>query len=707
MTRFLCIAACLVPANLLQAEERDFFLQQIHVKGENAQLARRLQAADLLVRPELLSDQIASSFAALSPRPLAAMECAVGLALQQVRLQKWPDALKEYSQLLAEEGDTLVLLPEDKSAATIGTLQLRYLIHHRLAAAPPSVRIQYRQGVDSSAKKLFEEGQKQRDRRVLRQVVDGFFCSRWAEPALDLLGESAFERGAFDEALCWWRRLSPFASEVRSATRRLVFPDPANDPARYQAKQILAYHFADQGERARQELEAFRRIHPSAKGYLAGGAGNYCAILDKILNDSRERSSGSWTTYAGSAARHKHLFIPAESRWLAQAPAWQVRLREPPAAKAALRPAFHPVIVADKVLVADAASVTGFQLSTGKRLFRLALNGAVFETDPRGRYALTVAGNRIYGRLGSPNIGPGLKVDSRLVCWEMTRTESKELKIRQAWNLATSTLGADGAHVEGAPLICAGQAYVALSRLNGQSTQTFLACLDADTGKTRWLREVCETPEFFDRKESRLHLHLVTMAGTRLVYCTHAGVIAAVDRFTGKRAWAMRYPSRHQDLPDPWPRETNPCMHYDQRIYVAPRDSNRLFCLCALSGRVLWEREGIDVDHLLGIAKGRLLFTTPRGVRAVDAADGLDRWSQPAEGDLPSFGRGLLAGGKLYWPTRDPHLPVRVLNIEDGASEENDPTRLHRLRAGNMAYAHGCLVVAGVDELSAYVTNPP
>src|SRR4029077_17166302 len=143
--------------------------------------------------------------------------------------------------------------------------------------------------------------------------------------ALDLLGDLAFERGDFDEALDWWRLLVPSPSEGKRSVRRLVYPDPAGDPARYRAKQILAYHFAGQGNRARVELQAFQTLHAKAKGPLAGSEGNYFTTLEKILNDPLPTEDEPWTTYGGSLGRQTLLPVPLESRLLSQPSAWHVR----------------------------------------------------------------------------------------------------------------------------------------------------------------------------------------------------------------------------------------------------------------------------------------------------------------------------------------------------------------------------------------------
>ncbi len=103
-------------------------------------------------------------------------------------------------------------------------------------------------------------------------------------------------------------------------------------------------------------------------------------------------------------------------------------------------------------------------------------------------------------------------------------------------------------------------------------------------------------------------------------------------------------------------------MFSDGRLYLAPVDADRILCLDAANGRLLWEREGLEVVHFLGVTRGGAYFTTPRGLQCVNAWSGdpgaLPSWAQPAEGRLPGLGRGLLAGSWLLWPTQDAKLPL-------------------------------------------------
>ncbi len=77
-----------------------------------------------------------------------------------------------------------------------------------------------------------------------------------------------------------------------------------------------------------------------------------------------------------------------------------------------------------------------------------------------------------------------------------------------------------------------------------------------------------------------------------------------------------------------------------------------MLCLDPATGEKLWDRGPLEVVHLLGVGEGRLIFTTPTGLRAVGADDGVDAWALPdGGGGLAPAGRGLLIGDLVLWPT--------------------------------------------------------
>jgi outer membrane protein assembly factor BamB len=665
---------------------------------------------------------------------LSRLKLADALAAQK----KWPEAVDEYQRLLNSAGDALVPADAGKEelSASRRSVQLRRLCHARLAALPPEGLEVYRGRVDLQARRWLQQGIAQQDAEALRRVVDEAFCSRAGDQTLDLLGDLAFARGDFARARSWWRLLARPASEAdpdRKPRRgELLFPDPKIDVARVRAKQVLACLFEDDRAAAEAELQAFRALHQKASGHLAGRDGNYVTTLQEWLRrPPLSAQYGQWPTFAGRASRQRDLpELPPRRLW-ADGPTWRVRLgsgekvapdgpdRLAPSAALARRLAFHPVIVGDRVLVADVRQVTAFDLPTGALVFRYDLKtdgghgaggAARLPAEPDVRYTLTAADGRVYVCLGAP-ADRARKGDSFLVCLDLRDGDPGQK--RERWAVQAKDPAGGPAFFEGAPVVDAGRVYVALSRSDAGRTRTAVVCFDAETGASRWRQEVCEVPEPPGQESPRPGRHLLTLTGPLLVYCSQAGAVVALDARAGKPAWGVRYPSRG---PTPAegaaaPRDQAPAVYADSRLFVAPRDSNRVFCLDPESGRTLWERDGIAVVELLGCSRGRLVFTTPQGCRALGARSGSDAdgWVQPVEGKLPGFGRGLLAGGWVLWPVRDARLPLRALNVETGQQRRGEdvlePTQLRQIRPGNLAFGEGCLVVAGVEELACYV--PP
>lgn len=665
---------------------------RIVLPGEDAGLAKRLQEVD-----KLLTDQ------------------------------QWADALDELQRILEEAGDHLVPLDARERRHCI---EARRLCQLRLAALPPAALRLYRQRLDARARQWLDEGRAMRDPAPLRRLVEETFASRHTAEALDLLGDLAFERGEFTAAEHWWRMLAPL---TEAGPLDLVVPDAPADPARARAKQLLARLFRGDLREYAAGLAAFRAAHATAQGHLAGQQGVYAEILDALGRQHEELLTpprdASWQTFAGDPSRTRVLPAPpgrlARLRAL-EGPTWRVRLDAAPEASAlpgrvvppsvaARSLAFYPVIAGGRVLVAGPKSVHAHDLLTGRLTWQYLLDGEAKKPLPLARvplvadraYTLTVADDCVYARLG--DLLPTARRDeggSVLVCLDLQVTGGNP----ERWRVPADA-GGPPAAFEGAPVAARGRVYAALYSPVGDWTQTAIACYGAD-GTPLWRADVCKTQ---DPKEGerRPRQHLLTLAGTRVVYCSHTGAVVALDAATGRRAWAVRYSSRGPRTAEqePSPRSLAPCVVADGRVFVAPLDFDRLLCLDAETGRLLWESEPVEAVHLLGVARGRLIFTsgTPRpGIRAVEAATGrmLRAWMQPADGsDLPSFGRGLLAGDLVLWPTRD---GLRVLRQEDGEPVLLDGllalTVEERLRTlGNLAAGEGCLAVAGTEELSVFV----
>jgi hypothetical protein len=299
----LLTLALLVAAPASALAQTNALVKRIQLTGENPQIGNRLHALDqqlnLWLNPGELAKMVAWSAPAWPWRPCA------GWLMEDAALEKWEQGLSEYLKLLDEAGDALVpvgLVPAGNELPP-ACVQLRRLIHARLAAMPSAILQRYRRRVDAQAQKLLVEGREQRNPAPLRRLVDESFCSRDGDQTLDLLGDLAFERGNFEEALAWWRLLALPPTEARRPSRaELLFPDSKIDPALIRAKEVLAFAFFEQRQRAERELAAFRLLHPDAQGTLAGAAGPYAQILatwiKKLAAHGPVSNQVPWTTFS-------------------------------------------------------------------------------------------------------------------------------------------------------------------------------------------------------------------------------------------------------------------------------------------------------------------------------------------------------------------------------------------------------------------------
>jgi outer membrane protein assembly factor BamB len=648
------------------------------------------------------------------------------------------DAVADYVHLLNDPGDDLV------PVTPLHSVQLRRLCHLRLAALPAAALALYRAQTDAQAAAWWLEAERSRDPvPVLRRLVDQAFCSRWGDKALDRLGDLAFERGRFDEAACWWRMLARSASDPPIAppplVQDLVFPDPQVDIARVRAKQVLLHLILGDDCGFDQELAAFRRAHGPAGGALGGRTGSYGETLATLRgrSDRAENAVADWETFAGSPARQFIAPQSMSSRLLA-GNSWSVRLRPPlskPAGNrqpsrvmsltaAARSLPFQPVITHDQVFVAGARQVAGYALRTGEPLGRFVLPDeptlAPGEVDESllgaGPYSLTVAEDRLYVRLGAQSMTAprGAKTTgcrgSYLVCLGLTPNSQGTYPL--LWQVKAQERESAAAIFEGSPVVDHGRVYIARLSFASVHVASSVDCYSATTGSRRWRQEVFEAPEPQDGG-ARRQTYLLTLAGPNIAYCSHAGAVIAVDALTGRRAWSIRYarrPRRHSDE-SPMLRDCAPCVYRDGRLWVAPTDYDRVLCLEAGCGSVRWQSERTETCQLLGVARGKLVLTTalnPRGIRALDLRTGtvVRSWLQPDDAsDQPTYGRGIIAGDKVYWPTVS---GIRVLDQDDGLPDEAESLYLaNRVGPlpGNLAFGCGCLAVADGEQLRVFV--PP
>jgi outer membrane protein assembly factor BamB len=662
--------------------------------------------------------------------PDISIEAATHLrtAASYVSDQNWSEALDLYQKLIEKFGDKVVQVGSRPLYVTV-----RDYCHMQLAAMPPKALEQYRQRVDAQAESWFKAGMRDRDRDQLVRVVDHALLSSWGDNALDALAEIAFEASDFDQASMAWgliHRADRATAEPPERNRvGLVYPDTDLDRPLIEAKQILCEIFLGRKEPAAQSIAEFRRRYPSARGILGGVEGSLVDRLTTIARDAEQTPStedNNWTTFAGNPQRTKVMpeaIDIGSVQWKAQLPQVvqpRINVNTRPLSNAPDDVlSFHPLVFRNQVIVSGRDEVRAYDLHEGPKsggeplwTFRLRdLMGqpSVMATRPSSgspQYTLTAHRGRLYVRMGTPEttlpIRRGGQPDSYLVCLDLA-ADGKEL-----WRIQPEQTEPDLAF-EGSPLVADGNVYVGVTR-GGAMTHSFLACYDAVTGAKKWRTLICEsssTTSFFNA--GSISHNLPTLGGGMVFYNTNLGAVAALDQRTGRVRWIATYARKGRDDPglrslsNFLGRELAPCIYYGGLVMALPADGEGVHAFDALTGELQWRTpEPPNLAHMLGVANGNLICSGNQVV-AINVSTGRGIWQWSDSGTIAPYGRGVLAGDYVYFPTKthvyiiDQRTGVLAKRKEVGALQEK-----YNYSPGNLVIGDGYLVVAQPTQLVVF-----
>ena len=420
---------------------------------------------------------------------------------------------------------------------------------------------------DARARRWLDQGAATRDAALLRKIADEWFCSRPGERALELLGDLAFERGRFAEAIGWWQLLAPPADATPSPGR-LAYPDPQDDVPRVRAKQLMAIHFHGHDERGRERLAAYAAKHGSAEGVLGGSQGQVRGLSHRpvrpagvrrgrrpglehlrrrpcraVACNQRRPVRSIASAFCAAAGRRSGIGLPSFrlSRTRTE------RRRRPIVQRADYSRSltFHPLIVGSRLFIADAVRVTAFDLrragSPGVNLFDLGFSAPT--PQPNQRYTLTVADGCLYARLGQTKVdekaatgasGADAKAfENRIVCLRLDPAPGEGAVRWVERGLSGANSRKRGRVIfEGTPVVRDGLVYVAATRFETDRRVTAVHCYAAEPGAApkgdeppepvlRWHTDVCEERD--PGVAPRYRHHLLTLAGPLVVICHAPG----------------------------------------------------------------------------------------------------------------------------------------------------------------------------------------
>ncbi len=681
---------------------------------------------------------------------------------------QWAEAIDIYQRVIQQYGDKVARLPKDDPAGdptgdSFLYVDLRQFCQRRLAALPADALAIYRRRVDTQAERWYKQGAAERDRTLLRRIVEQAYCSSWGDDALDLLGDLAFQEGRFDESLALYRQLVPDGDANRGG---LVYPDPSVELARVAAKKLLSRAALGENPPGPADVAAYAKAYPDARGNLAGRTGLYSEIVAAAIKSDHltppAQPDGRWPTFAGSPTRTRVVPGPIDVGSLQ----WRVELPvpshsegggrtpfvrgmrgmpfQPPQVSPDRLLAYHPIVIGDQVLVCDENRILAYNLNdrpsgpttvvepAWKREEGSKGMAPAMRTIPRvPRYTLTAVGDRIYARMGASTLpvlggmGPRNREEKSFLIAVDRSTEGKLIWNKPAPDVELPKRHAEAqnrpAGFEGTPVADAHNVYVAMTD-RGEQTATYVACLDADTGNKRWVRYLgAASPEIDNNMGMAFGMaptlipsdfghRLLTLDGTSLYYQTNLGAVVALDTENGAIRWVATYPRQDRvGGADGRDRDLNPAIVHDGLVIVAPDDATSLFAFDAATGRLVWKSpafaDDVKLAHVLGVAKGHVVATGNRVV-LLDVKNGNMVHSWPDGGGPPvtGFGRGLLAGDRIYWPTQ---REIHILDQSTGLPTD-PPIQLKEAfgtEGGNLCVGDGYLIVAQSNALVVFCQN--
>lgn len=559
----------------------------------------------------------------------------------------------------------------------------------------------------------------------------------------------------------WWlalrgRDLTPLWPALEAALRQppdgplpwLAYPDSEIAVGAVRARLVLVSLLEGSYDRAALEAELLQRLDGDVVGQWGGRSGSYGQLVADLLDTARgwpvpPRPEG-WTTFAGDPSRQGTVAAGVD---VALRPVWRTplpRQLDPQDRRGRGRPraaeaadgllSYHVAVDNGVVYIAQPGAIRAVRLGDGQPAWPTALpvGGAAGSTDTlfafasgrrdplarltarRGmpRWTLTLDGGRLFARVGTAWVGGG----------DQAAPRADERSRLIGLDLATQKLlfdpilpGEVGWEFESAPLVRDGRLYASLRRRNPSSAQVRVVCYAVETGRPVWQRDVAR-----GETDAEVLVELPNCPltwGDGLLFCnTNLGAVAALRAADGRLEWVYCYgrtAPRGAATADDRPqvvRELNPCLVERGILYVAPADTDRVLALDAVRGQPLWQtapEAAAGAVQLLGVADGRLLAGGDQ-LQWIDTRSGrvvgqfpASRSRLPGQGVPPprGYGRGILAGDELLWPTRD---RIYFFDARTGG-QARQPLDLAALglQGGNLVINRHVLLIASADELVA------
>jgi outer membrane protein assembly factor BamB/TolA-binding protein len=640
---------------------------------------------------------------------------------------RYADAIALYEDALERHPDTVVPLDRVRARG------VREFILEQVRAWPEEGREAYRRRTDPLAEHLFEGAKRGRDERALERILERYPFSSFADDALALIGNLALDAGEEDRAAAAFERLS--AAEPGS-------PHAAVAAARLGVAYARAGRKADLVELAVRAGKAL----PDAELRVGGDLVPLATHLRKLAArtvEGRPRGAAlalpAWEMMGGAPGGTRLAEPGLDLPKLA----WSVPVGLPRfdadddlgiRRGASLTPTadFRPLFpaVSDGILyVQNGLSLAAYHLFARQpeRLweFRVPPPAGEIMFDNRVVYTVSVRDGRVFANLVTAAGRPEDQLGYVRVKFPFPRRALFAFDAvtgRPLWRFGGRPSAGpaarpladrlrENATFSTAPTPDGGLLYAA-AILQDHPTDPFehyLLCLDPETGALLWATFVASGGteiNLFGNSTRESLASPVSLDGDSAYVCTNHGVVAALDRRTGRIRWTHRY----RQLPVMPTRSVyvtknrlewiaSPPLPAQGVLAVAPTDSPFLYALDARSGELRWERpRGREVRAILG-AHGTVLALGGDQLELVDLRGG-ETVGQPGSDQLLGTGRGVVAEDAIYVPCRDKLRRVGWDNAWDESRARAWPGGPGE--GGNLLVVDGAVVLASQDAVHVH-----
>lgn len=644
---------------------------------------------------------------------------------------QWMDAvdiIRTLSNVPLSESNHLVVKESHESGFSYLVPLTRHVNNLLMSLTPDQVPAltELRRRIDPAAAQLLEQGKSNQAIDAIDSLVESYLLSSSGDEALMRLGDFHLQRGNYFQARGYWIQISA-QSDIRTSAS-FHYPD-SNIPldilhARFVLASILERDF----KRAARELLQLEQAFPGARGVLGGIEVDLSAKLRELLEETKTLAhnvpSRDWPTFTGNVKRNSVKNVVVDPTF---APKWRISLPQFSDHRSLVsRPVklvpVEPIVANGTVFICDRSSIQAFQLESGQPLpWSEDDDGKIYSVVSVDTpsifsrplpFTLSSDRNQLTALLSSSTgigvqeaIGLDLAAEGRLLFKTSapggTDTNSPN------WSFA------------GPAMTIGDQHFIAL-RSTAALPEIAVGCFHGEN--LSWATPICRGGDYSDPFDARL---VLSYAEDTVFAVTHTGAIASIDATNGRINWVTSYPRSDTAatnlLERPWfrMRFRSPLVIHRNYVIAAPADYNGIFAVDAFSGRLLWKSQhlsdsfdfteiiGVTDRHVIGSGRRLWWIDVETGRRSEIGQD--NPFPRELQSGLRGYGRGLIAEGQIFWPTRNDAGEDKIYVFDEATGAMiRQPIHLTaaNVSAGNLSVAAGYLLVAGDNELVAFPCGP-